>query len=254
MIDKDGKKNAILDLYPITKLVMILSIMIIFSLFPGYKYSYLGFLIMIFIAIASNSFGRFMKTFLKTLFILSIFIFIMRGLLTSGAEIVWQWGILKLTKEGLLEALNMVSKLFIFGGGILLFFSVTDIEDFVITLEDKGMSPEASYVVLSTFQTIPEMKKNAEAIMDAQKTRGVETEGNIILRAKAFFPTLGPLILSSIASTEEKAITLEARAFSAQCKKTRLKEIQERNVDKFIRILCYIFIFVAVIWRFLLWK
>ncbi len=254
MTYKDERENAILALYPITKLVMVLSIMIIFSVFPGYKYSYLGFLIMIFVAIASDSFAKFMKTFLKTLFILSIFIFIMRGLLTSGTEIVWQWGILKLTKEGLVEALNMVSKLFVLGGGILLFFSITDIQDFVIALENKGMSPEASYVVLSTFQTIPEMKKNAEAIMDAQKTRGVETEGNIILRAKAFFPTLGPLILSSIASTEEKAITLEARAFSAQCKKTRLKEVHERKVDKLIRILCYILIFAAVIWRFVLWK
>ena len=45
----------------------------------------------------------------------------------------------------------------------------------------------------------------------------------MIVRAKAFFPSVGPLILNSLVSAEERAITLEARAFSVPCKKTTLK-------------------------------
>jgi energy-coupling factor transporter transmembrane protein EcfT len=83
-------------------------------------------------------------------------------------------------------------------------------------------------------QIIPEMSKQAATIMDAQKTRGVETEGNVLVRAKAFLPSLGPLVLSSLSSTEERAITLEARAFSAPVKKTHMFELPKTQRDKAI--------------------
>ncbi len=54
--------------------------------------------------------------------------------------------------------------------------------------------------------------------MESQSARGIETEGNVLVRSKAFLPVLGPVILSSIAATEERTITMETRAFYAPAK------------------------------------
>ena len=51
--------------------------------------------------------------------------------------------------------------------------------------------------------------------MDSQKARGIETDGNLIRRAKAYIPVMGPLVLNAITSVEEKSIAMDARAFSA---------------------------------------
>ena len=125
-------------------------------------------------------------------------------------------------------------------------------KDFVYALEKLGLSPKATYVVLATFNIIPEMHKLSLAIMDAQKTRGVETEGNLLVRAKAFLPTLAPLILTSIANTEERAITLEARAFTVPVKKTSLYQLKKTKKDTGVRALILILLIIIVVWRFVL--
>jgi len=76
-----------------------------------------------------------------------------------------------------------------------------------------------------------------------------ETEGNILVRAKALIPVFIPLVLSSIVNTEEKAITLEARGFSIGEKRTILDDIKETENDKKIKILLVIFLILCIIWR-----
>lgn len=102
-----------------------------------------------------------------------------------------------------------------------------------------------------TLQTIPEMKKQADVIMDSQKARGIETEGNVFVRAKALIPIFIPLVLSSIANTEERAITLEARGFSVGEKRTILYDIEETKNDKIMKVILAIFIVLSIVWRVL---
>ena len=55
----------------------------------------------------------------------------------------------------------------------------------------------------------------------AGKTTTVKTVSYThLVRAKAFFPTLVPLILGAVIGSEERVLTLEARGFSMQCEKT----------------------------------
>jgi cobalt transport protein len=95
------------------------------------------------------------------------------------------------------------------------------------------------------------MKKQADVIMDSQKARGIETEGNVFVRAKALIPIFIPLVLSSIANTEERAITLEARGFSVGEKRTILYDIKETKNDKIMKVILAIFIVLSIVWRVL---
>ena len=121
-----------------------------------------------------------------------------------------------------------------------------EMKELMTVLEERGVSQSVSYVLLSTTTIIPQMSKKMNTILDAQRSRGIETDSNLLVRAKAFFPAVSPLLLNALVSAEERAITLEARAFSAPCKKTKLKKIEDTSKDKTIRTLLIVLL-VAVI-------
>ena len=74
-------------------------------------------------------------------------------------------------------------------------------------------------------------------IKNAQNARGLETEGSVMKRIKAFVPLIGPVIMSSLIDVQERGMTLELRGFTIKnTKKTRLTESVETERDKKIKI------------------
>jgi energy-coupling factor transport system permease protein len=208
----------------------------------------------LFLAIFSGNFFGFIKKFVGALLLFVIFVFLFKIMLDkSDSQILFQWQFIVIRIQGLIDGLNQTSVLVVMAAVVLLFFETTEVEDLMISLQQKKVSHVVSYIVLSTLQMIPDMVKRSKVIMQAQQARGIETEGNIYLRMRAFFPSLGPLIISSISELEERAITLEVRGFSASVEKTFLKDIQSSNID---RILSVIFILISIVclgWRIVLW-
>lgn len=245
--------KTIQQLNPLTKLTFALCVAIS-VFFANVPYAFAMFVLLLILAAICDVLKEYLSTLAKTLFILILFMFILQALFYPGKEIVWQWSFISIKKEGLMYALSLSSKLLVVGGSILLFFRITPIKDLVRSLEQRGLSPAFSYVILSTLQIIPQMEKRSRQIMDAQRSRGVETEGNLFMRAKAFIPSLGPLILSSIVGTEERAITLEARAFSAPVKKVRLYVVEDTPRDRWLRILFIALLILFIIWRMMRWS
>lgn len=247
------KNNFVKTLNPITKLTFVATVILSSILVTEYQFSLTSFVLLIAISIYSTTFKEFIKAMASSIFILVIIIFIMQALFYPGKEIIWQWKIFSIKMEGIRYAANLSSKILVIGGAIILFFKTTSVTDFVISLQQRGLSPVAAYIILATLQIIPQMNKKSAIIMEAQKSRGMETEGNLLVRAKAFVSSLGPLVLSSIAGTEERAITLEAKAFSAPTKKTHLNVVPDSKVDRILRLL---FIFVLILFiarRIYLW-
>ena len=136
---------------------------------------------------------------------------------------------------------------------MLLSFAVfvlsTKPSEFVDELEKRGFSPRFGYIVTSVFQIIPQMMGTMNTIMDAQRSRGLETEGNLRIRAKAFLPLISPVVMSSLINTRERAIALEVRGFGAGKKKTWLTERTRHKGDREITIFLGVCILAAVVWR-----
>ncbi len=99
-------------------------------------------------------------------------------------------------------------------------------------MEQSGLHHKAAYVFLSTFKMIDVMRKNIFKIMDAQRARGVETEGNVFVRAKAFVPIIIPLVVNAMLEVGERALTLESKAFSVQCEKTIMIPATRNGYEK----------------------
>ena len=160
-------------------------------------------------------------------------------------------GTLVFYKEGLYFAfgigLNVVNLLL----AVCVLVLTTKPSDLVEALVRIGLSPKIGYVLSSVFQMIPQMATTMSTITDAQRSRGMETEGNLYKRIKAFFPLIGPVVMNSLVATRERAIALEVRGFNAKTKRSYLNQYQPTQVDKMIRVILLILLGGSLIGRIL---
>lgn len=245
-------QNFIIKLSPMTKLLFFFTVIVFAFLIPGWQAGFTAFGLFVLMAVLLGRFKEY-STLLYKLAVLVFFIMVIQSFFRPGTDILWTWKFLSIKQEGVTFALNLSSKILAIGGGIGLFFIITKIKDFIYALEKAGMPPTLAYIVLAALQMIPQMKKRLLVIMDAQKTRGVETQGNFIIRTKAIIPILIPLILSSISATEEKAITLESRAFTASNKKQYLYSMEDSQADKILKSVFVLAMVSGIVWRSLSW-
>ena len=133
------------------------------------------------------------------------------------------------------------------------YFQTTSNKEIARALEESGMNYKAVYVFTSSLSMIDILSGNSKTIMNAQKARGVETEGNIIVRAKAFFPTLVPLILGAVIGSEERVLTLEARGFSMQCEKTHMFNLEKSGLESTVKIASVVVTILVIAGRVALW-
>lgn len=152
-------------------------------------------------------------------------------------------------KTGIITAAKLTSKISALVSAVTMLTLISKAKEFTIALEKKGLNPKAAFILLLSLQMIPEMKKQSDIIMDSQKARGVEMEGNMFVRFKALIPIFIPMVLSSIINTEERAITLESRGFSVGGKRTILDDIFETKYDKIMKILLALFLVLCIVWR-----
>lgn len=135
-------------------------------------------------------------------------------------------------------------------GAVMLFYNITPMKDLMYAIEMLGVSHSASFVVLSAMQTITDLGKTANVIMDSQSARGIETSGGLKTRFKAFIPILGPLVLGAIGSTEEKTIAMETCAFSSHKHTTHIYELRKTPLwEKAGCILLDIAFVATLVWR-----
>lgn len=245
------KKDFFKKLYPLTKLYLALALIISAFIIPSHIYDYSMIIICGIIVSFENKLKIYSKRIFLSLFWLFTAIFIIQSLFIPAGEVWLKFGFISVYKEGVMKAIGLTSKLTAIVSVLTMLTLITPVKDFTLALEKKGLNPKAAFILMLTLQTIPEMKKQADVIMDSQKARGIETEGNVFVRAKALIPIFIPLVLSSIANTEERAITLEARGFSVGEKRTILYDIEETKNDKIMKVILAIFIVLSIVWRVL---
>ena len=245
------KKDFFKQLYPLTKLFLSLTLILSAFIVPSYIYGYSMIIICGIIVSLENKSKVYCKRIFFSLFWLFTAIFIIQSIFLPSGEVWMKFGFISIYKEGVMKAVNLTSKLTAVVSALTMLTLITPVKTFTLALEKKGLNPKAAFILMLTLQMIPEMKKQANVIMDSQKARGVETEGNVFVRAKALIPIFIPLVLSSIANTEERAITLEARGFSVGEKRTILYDIKETKNDKIMKVILAIFIVLSIVWRVL---
>ena len=244
-------KNFFRNLYPLTKFYLATVLLISAFILPNYTYGYLLIAICGIVAYFYEKLGIYLKRVFFSLFFLTLIIFAVQGLMIPSNDIMAKFGFITVYKTGIITAVRLTSKIAALVSTITMLTLISKAKEFTVALEKKGLNPKAAFILLLSLQMIPEMKKQSDIIMDSQKARGVEMEGNVFVRFKALIPIFIPMVLSSIISTEERAITLESRGFSIGEKRTILHDIEETKNDKIMKIMLAIFIVLCIVWRVL---
>ena len=158
---------------------------------------------------------------------------------TSGT-VLWSWGILKITEEGIWKAGFMVLRILMLIACTLLLTYTTS----PILLTDgleKLLRPlkklhfpvhELSMMMSIALRFIPTLIQETDKIISAQKARGADFDsGNLIQKAKALIPILIPLFISSFRRAEELAIAMECRCYPGDEGRTSLRQLRYAGRD-----------------------
>lgn len=180
--------------------------------------------------------------------------------LTPG-EIIWLWGILHITAEGVRLAIFMCVRLVL----LVMTTSVLTLTTTPIVLTDAVenlLSPfkrigvpahELAMMMTIALRFIPLLADETEKIMAAQKARGAAfDEGGLMDRARALLPILVPLFLSAINRASELAMAMEARCYHGGEGRTRLHELHYENRDRVAGILVALILALAVASRWVI--
>lgn len=249
-VDKGSWLNK---MAPESKIMYIITALTVPALL-GIRWAGMGFIVLSIILLLS---GKVLKKTLPLLgvsgFVL-VTVLIIQGLFWAGnITPLFRIGPAVFYKEGLNFALGILVNVI----NILLSFCVliltTKPSDMIENFVRKGFSPRFGYVFISVFQIIPQMTETMNTITDAQRSRGMETEGKLWVRIKAFIPLISPVIMSSLINTKERALALEVRGFNSKNKKTFLNEQVKTSADIYIQIALLLGIAASLIWRIIVW-
>ena len=186
--------------------------------------------------------------------IILLSIIIIQGLfMAENKNPLFSLGPLIFYKEGLSFAFGLALRVINIISAFAILVLTTKPSDLIESLVRKGLSPKIGYVLSSVLQIIPQMSATMGTILDAQRSRGMETEGKLSVRIKAFLPLIGPVVMNSLINTRERAMALEVRGFTSSVRKTFLNEELKASYSKIIQWGIIIIIFIAIVWRIARW-
>ena len=235
-------------------LIFIVSIFL-FHTIPGYAVA------TVFLAAAikiSKVPVKFIFKGLKAIFFILLITMVFNMLLTPG-EVLWSFGILKITKEGISMAVRMAIRLIYLVIGSSLMTLTTTPNQLTDGLE-KSLRPlnkihvpvhEIAMMMSIALRFIPILLEETDKIMKAQQARGADFEsGNILQRAKSMVPILVPLFISAFRRADDLATAMEARCYRGDVGRTRMKEMVYRVQDKIAYVVIFLGLAILIASRF----
>ena len=176
-------------------------------------------------------------------------------------DVIWSWGFISVTKEGLLYGLAMGLRLLL----LVLFASLltltttpidlTDgLESLLTPLRKIGVPAHEIAMVMSiALRFIPTILEEFDRIILAQKARGASiSQGSLRQRAKALIPMLIPLFVSSFRRAEDLADAMEAKCYRGGEGRTRWKVAPWRVSDTLVLLFFLLLLAGSIVMRSLM--
>jgi energy-coupling factor transport system permease protein len=231
------RDSALHGLNPLTKITLALSIIFITFFSPWY---WTGLFLLLAVIVPLSFIGKVSREYFSSALHVILptvaFIFFMQAFFQPvGDNVIFQFWFLDVTQESLLYAFRVSIRIAVMISAFTILLLTTHPSELMSDLTRRGLPGQFAYVFISALQILPQMQAKAQTIIDAQRSRGLDTQGNFIKRAGMLVPLVGPLVFGSLVEVEERAIAIEARGFTSKKVKTSLHEIPDRASDKMIR-------------------
>lgn len=232
-------ETVIHKLDPRAKILFMICYMVVTFLVDSfYGYIALGLFVGLVIFLSQIP-PRFVLKGLKPILLFIVITGLFNLFLTSG-EVIWRFGFLKITKEGVYIAVFMILRLtFLIVGTSLLTLTTSPIaltdgmEHLLKPFSRIGLpAHELSMMMSIALRFIPTLMEETDKIIKAQAARGADFEsGNLIRKAKAMIPILVPLFISAFRRADELATAMECRCYNGGEHRTSLHELKFKRRD-----------------------
>lgn len=176
---------------------------------------------------------------MRLLWFFLIFSLVLQALTYPG-EPLWEWGIITISREGLLLGLRLIYRLALLVLTAMLLTTTTTpvnltgaMERLLKPLKRLGVPVhELAMMMTIALRFVPTLLEEAEVVMKAQQARGGSfTSGSVEKRVRAATALLVPLLAGSLRRAEELAIAMEARCYRGDNGRTKLKQFQYNYQD-----------------------
>ena len=173
-------------------------------------------------------------------------------------EVLWQWGILHVTEEGLKLAGRMAIRLtyLVIGSSLMTLTTtpnqLTDGLERLLRPLNKLHVPihEIAMMMSIALRFIPILMEETDKIMKAQIARGADFEtGNIIQKAKNMIPLLVPLFISAFRRANDLAMAMEARCYHGGDNRTQMKPLRYESRDYISYVVMWAYLGIAIVFR-----
>jgi energy-coupling factor transport system permease protein len=235
---------------PISKLIWA-TIMMVWTLYvavPGDQL--ILFVILLFLArvAAGMKLMQFIRS-VQAFFLLGAFMILFQSLFGHGEHIIWRWGALQATQEGLDAGLNVGLRLIVIITISMILATSTDPRQLVASLITIIHVPyRFAYALYSTLRFIPLMRNNAIVIREAQTIRGATIDQSLLAKIKHFVWLIIPLIVSGLQQAYMSAIALDSRAFGYKSTRTNLTKVNTNPLGPIFTLLCLAAFIIYIIY------
>lgn len=215
------KDTVVHRLDPRTKLYLAVILFVLSFMFSQVIVLTMIFLSLLLVLAVAKSVGQWFKT-LRALSFILIFIVIVDSLVLNAHDVQYPLG----------YALTIIVRLLDIIACFSIFFLTVHPDDFAQALIQLHVPFDFAFTLAMATRYVPTLAQEAQTIIDAQMSRGLELQkGNIVRQIRNYVPILIPLIVSSIRRALSIAESLESRAFGSTKKRTYLHVLRMAKKD-----------------------
>ena len=222
--------------------------------------SYAGFAILlaftVLAVIVSDVPVRYVLKGLKPVVFIVVLTLIVNIFFTNGGTTVLKLAFIRITDQGIDNALRLAIKLIL----LIVSASLLTLTTTPILLTDgleKLMSPlkkigfpahEIAMMMTIALRFIPTLLEEMDKIIKAQSSRGADfNSGGLLARAKSYVPVLVPLFVSAFRRADELATAMEARCYRGGHGRTRMRQLKFTGADLIVSLVTFSFMAILLI-------
>jgi energy-coupling factor transport system permease protein len=177
--------------------------------------------------------------FLKVLFPIFIFLFIVQAIFYPGTHTLIKplipigKGYGQVALEGVLFAVLLIIRLMTMIIMLPLVSFTTPVQVFALGMVKMGLPYRLAYTITTALNLVPILQTETAVIVDAQRLRAMQSfeKGKLMDKIRAYPALVTPLVIGSMRRAQLMAVAMDSRAFGASKERTYLEDIRMRIPD-----------------------
>ncbi len=160
----------------------------------------------------------------------------------KGETILFKWAYIQISEESLIRGIHLGFRALSFAIlGLIFALTTKPVMLFYSLMQQLKLPPKFAYSFMAAIRLIPIMIEEYQIIINAQRVRGIEQKNHLLKKIERLAI---PLLSQSIRRAYRIAVSMEAKRFQSNRKRTFYYEVGFSRND--LIFLCYFFVLIGL--------